>query len=914
MKNYTLDWNNYISLGRQAVAEGCVLLKNDNKTLPITKGENISVFGRIQFNYYKSGTGSGGLVNVNYVHSIIDGLKNCKDISLNEELISIYRNWCKDNLIDKGTGWAGEPWAQEEMPITEEIVKNADKKSDIAVVIIGRTAGEDKDNTKEDGSYYLTDTEKDMISKVCAVFKRVAVVLNVGNIIDMSWVETYNPSAVLYAWQGGMEGGIGVADVLTGIISPSGKLTDTIAYNLSDYPSDLNFGGADNIIYQEDIYIGYRYFETFAKEKVQYPFGFGLSYTTFSIETEIFETIDNVTLKLIVTNTGDTAGKEVVQVYVNPPQGLLGKAVRNLVAFKKTKILNPGEKEKISIGIEKSIIASYDDSGVTGNKSCNVLESGYYEFYIGADVRSSVLVGGFKVEELIVTSKNSEAMAPVVNFTRMKPKADENGTYIVVMEEVPIRTINLEKRRKKGIPSCMGYTGNRGYKLEDVKNGKVSIEEFLAQLSNEDLSNMVKGEGMSSSKVTPGTAAAFGGITKTLVNFGIPTACCTDGPSGLRLDCGTNAFSLPNGTLLACTFNTDLVTNLFEMLGLEMINSNVDTLLGPGMNIHRHPLNGRNFEYFSEDPLVSGQIAAAQLKGMNRVGVTGTLKHFCGNNQEFKRHEINSVISERALREIYLKGFEIAVRLGGAYSIMTTYGAVNGLWTAGNYDLNTQILRNEWNYEGIVMTDWWAQINDENEKPSRDNFSAMICSQNDIYMVVPDTTGYPGNLLRSLREGSLTRAELIRCNANICGFLMRSPVMERFLGEENKVEIINLPKDQVISTNFNLEYEEVNEMTTIILDGINSKRGTFHLIGITIAKFGKYKISLTASSNDGELAQIPVTIFDGGNNIGTYTFNGTGGKKVTLSRECMLFMPNHYIKLYFGQSGLTLHSITFELV
>ncbi|WP_160670925.1 glycoside hydrolase family 3 protein [Clostridium sp. C8-1-8] len=914
MKAYTLDWNKYVEIARTSVAEGCVLLKNDNKALPILKGENVAVFGRIQFDYYKSGTGSGGLVNVNYVHGILDGLKACKDIYINEELVNIYEAWCKENPIDKGVGWAGEPWSQVEMPLSDNIVSAAADKSDIAIIVIGRTAGEDKDNKNESGSYYLSDLEKEMISKVCSSFKRVAVVLNVGNIIDMKWVEEYNPSSVLYAWHGGMEGGMGVADVLTGAVSPSGKLSDTIAYNLSDYPSDSNFGGAVTNVYQEDIYVGYRYFETFAKEKVQYPFGFGLSYTSFSMETEFNEAEERVTLKVTVTNTGEVSGKEVVQVYVNPPQGLLGKPIRNLVAFKKTKTLRPGESEDLEIFVEKSMMASYDDIGVTGHKSCYVLEAGSYELFVGSDVRSAALVGGFSLNEIMETSKLTEAMAPVNEFDRMKPRRNENGTFTITMDKVPTRTIDIESRRKASIPSCKEYTGDRGYKLKDVKNGTVSIGEFLAQLSDEELSYMIKAEGMCSPKVTPGTAAAFGGVTERLLEFGIPAGCCTDGPSGMRLDSGTNAFSLPNGTLLACTFNTELNEALFEMEGLEMRNNRVDTLLGPGINIHRHPLNGRNFEYFSEDPFLTGEMAVAQLKGMHRVGVTGTIKHFCANNQEFKRTEINCIVSERALREIYLKGYEMAVKNSRAYSIMTTYGAVNGVWTAGNYDQNTEILRNEWKYDGFVMTDWWAMANDEGEKPSRENLAAMVRSQNDVYMVTQDAVSYGDNLLASLKEGTLTRGELVRCASNICSFLMRTPSMERMMGVEREVEIINKPEDQSITSDFDMEYKKIDEITTISLEGINTDRGSSYLMGITLAKMGNYRISLTASSTASEIAQIPVTLSRSGSDIGTYSFNGTGGEKVTLSRETYMFGVNHYMKIYFGQSGLKVHSITFEFI
>ena len=271
-----------------------------------------------------------------------------------------------------------------------------------------------------------------------------------------------------------------------------------------------------------------------------------------------------------------------------------------------------------------------------------------------------------------------------------------------------------------------------------MRKGK--IEDFVAQMTDYDLVCIIRGEGMGSPKVTPGTASAFGGVAPHLKDMGIPCACCADGPSGIRIDTGTKAFSLPNGTLIASTFNTVLTEQLFELLGYEMEKNKVDSILGPGMNIHRHPLNGRNFEYFSEDPVLTGRLASAELKGLRKAGVTGTLKHFCGNNQETHRHEIDSVISERALREIYLKGFEIAVKEGKASSIMTTYGAVNGVWTAGRYDLNTTILREEWNFSGVVMTDWWANINETGNPPDKKNFAAMVRSQNDLYMVCSDSS------------------------------------------------------------------------------------------------------------------------------------------------------------------------------
>lgn len=693
---YVIDWKRYADTARRAVSEGAVLLENKNQVLPFGKGSKIAVFGRMQLHYYKSGTGSGGLVNSKYQVGILDALKEETDIRLDEELERVYRAWDRQHPFDEGKGWGQEPWNQEEMPLEESVVKAAAKRNHVALLILGRTSGEDRDASEKAGSYLLTDIELDMLEKVCRIFPKTVVLLNTGTIIDMKWVARYAPDAVMYVWQGGMVGGYAAADLLLGRTTPSGKLTDTIADDISSYPSTANFGGPQDNVYEEDIYVGYRYFETFAKDKVLYPFGYGCSYTTFSIEQMGFS-YENGTIqcRLSVKNTGYMPGKEVIQLYVNPPQGQLGKPVRNLAAFKKTKLLQPGEKTVLQISVREAAFASYDDTGYTGHKSCYVLEAGSYEIFAGTDVRSATVVGTFVIPELKVIQKCTEALSPIASFKRIRPYVDDEGAIQIRKEKVPVRSYDLSERMARECPDQLPYTGDRGYRLGDVYDGRISIEEFLAQLSDKALCCMVRGEGMSSPKVTPGTAGAFGGVTEELKGFGIPCGCCSDGPSGIRMDCGTYAFSIPSGNCLASTFNEELNTELFRYMGAELRKNRIDFLLGPGMNIHRNPLNGRNFEYFSEDPLVSGKIASAQLKGMHAYGVTGTIKHFAANNQEYNRRCSNSVVSERALREIYLKGFEIAVKEGGAYSVMTTYGAINGLWTASCYDLTTTILRGE---------------------------------------------------------------------------------------------------------------------------------------------------------------------------------------------------------------------------
>ncbi len=917
MGKYALDMKRYAALGRAVSAESAVLLRNENETLPLRKGDKVSVFGRIQFNYYKSGTGSGGMVNTEYVTGILDALKFCEEVTIDKELLKIYEDWTREHPFEQGQGWGQEPWSQAEMPLADEIVKEAAERSDIALVIIGRTAGEDQDNKAEAGSYLLSSLENEMLEKVCRYFKRTAVVLNVGNIIDMKWVDEYKPQAALYVWQGGMEGGNGAVDVLTGRVNPCGKLPDTIAVDIKDYPSTANFGDADQVFYEEDIYVGYRYFETFAKDKVLYPFGFGLSYTEFSAEPISFrDEKEQVFLTVAVTNIGKTAGKEVVQAYFSAPQGRLGKPARSLAAFEKTKLLLPGERQEITFAISKREMASYDDSGCTGHKSCYVLEPGRYEIYAGSDVRSAVLAGAFSISQEIVTEQLEEAIAPVKPFNRIKASG-ENGSVAIKREPVPLRTVNPAERIKADRPETIPYKGEQGLKLADVYDGKTSMEAFLSQLTDEDLACLVRGEGMCSPKVTPGTAAAFGGVTECLGKFGIPIGCCADGPSGIRMDCGTRAFSLPNGTAMASTFNTALIEELYQMLGLELLRNKIDTILGPGMNIHRNPLNGRNFEYFSEDPQLTGKMAAAQLRGLHSYGTTGTIKHFAANNQEYRRNFIDSVVSERALREIYLKGFKIAVDEGKAFLVMSTYGSLNGLWTAGNYDLLTTVLRKEWGFDGMVMTDWWAKINDEGEDGRLNNTAAMIRGQNDVYMVVNDseTNSAEDNTIEGLKAGTISRGELQRSAANICRTLMKLPVMDIYLERLSKEELDDLQNESDTENIVNdIIYTPVGTGLTLDASEVKTDRGSEATFGLEFEQQRNYILDLNVRAVAHELAQMPLSVFIDSQLVKILNINGTNGERVCHSVELGTIKKKTVcLRLFFGQSGMELGQLKVQL-
>ncbi|MBE6826945.1 MAG: beta-glucosidase [Ruminococcus sp.] len=909
---YTLDWNSYLEKAAETVSEGIVMLRNEKQALPLPAGEEIAVFGRIQFHYYKSGTGSGGLVNVSKVTSILDGLLEA-GVRVNQKLLDTYRAWDEAHPFDLGSGWGAEPWSQVEMPLDAALVQETAAVCRTAVVIIGRTAGEEQDNRMEAGSYLLSDGEMDMLRKVRASFEKVIVLLNVGNIIDMGFFSECVPDALLYVWQGGMTGGTGTARVLTGNVSPSGKLPDTIACAIEDYPSHSDFGDRDRNFYKEDIYVGYRYFETFARDRVLYPFGFGLSYTTFELRTlSAEETEGIVTLTVSVKNTGSFSGKEVVQLYCESPQGRLGKPLRALCAYEKTETIAPGAEQIVTLTVHLADLASYDDNGVTRHAFCYVLEAGEYRFHLGTDVRNAAHVFSVNLDDLQVTQVCTQAMAPVLPFGRVRPSETVDGSYSIATELVQLNEVDEAARRLADLPKEIPYTGDKGIRLADVRDGRHTMDEFIAQLSDYDLSCIIRGEGMGSPRVTAGTASAFGAVCDSLEKYGIPCACCSDGPSGMRLDCGTKAFSLPGGTLIAATFNRALAEELFTYMGREMTTNKVDNLLGPGMNIHRHPLNGRNFEYFSEDPYLTGTIGAAELRGLHSVGVTGTIKHFCGNNQETNRHFLDSVVSERALREIYLKGFEIAVKEGGADSIMTTYGSVNGLWTAGSYDLNTQILRKEWGFTGITMTDWWANINERDVAVSRNNFAAMARAQNDLYMVCADGGKNDDNTLESLENGTLQRGELQRNAANICRFLMHTNAMKRLLGEEIGVEILNRPADE-IADDKPVVFYELDGSLVLPMDDICTDKGTTHSFALTVNQPGYYDVTLTASSTQSALAQIPVTLFSMGTASGTFTWNGTDGKPVSFTKRIPMFSHFTAMRLFFAQSGLDMHSLTFTL-
>lgn len=750
---------------RRAAADGAVMLEN-NGILPLKDGTRVALFGITGYESHYVGYGSGGDVNRPYAVSFADGIKNCDRLTLDPTIESIYREWNKKNPINNGF-WGHWPFYFPEMPLDNTAVENARNQNEVAVAVIGRAAGESRDCKLQKGSYYLADDEIAMLDALAEEFDDIVILLNIGGIFDMSWIEKYKKviGAILIVWQGGMEGGNAAADLLCGKAYPSGRLTDTIAKRYENYPSSANFGGKDFNEYKEDIYVGYRYFETFAKSKVLYPFGYGLGYTEFEISANTVEkSNDKFIFNVSVKNLGNTIGREVVQLYLSKPCGKLGNPEKILVAFVKTAELKSGESETIELIVEKNQLASYDES-----KSAYITESGKYEFFLGKSIRENEAVLTFEQGEDEVDCQCVQASAPIENLEVMSAY-EYNGKRIIKNRKARTKEYDLGKRILENLPEEIPQTGDKGFKLADVKSGKITMEQFVAQLNNNELEAISRGDYVMNSPLgAKGNAGAFGGVLQSLRAKGIKPVITTDGPSGIRLSACCSL--LPIGTLLACSFDLQLVEEVYSAVAEEMFAKGSDVLLAPGMNIHRNPLCGRNFEYYSEDPYLTGKIAAAAVKGIQSHGASACPKHFACNNQEFRRNMNDSRLSERALREIYLKGFEICVREAKPKNIMTSYNRINSVYGHYNYELCTTILRNEWGYKGNVITDWWMKNEKSPEFPLIRNQAYRVRAQVDVLM--PGGGRIPrrkpdGTLLESLgKEGGITLGELQRTACNV---------------------------------------------------------------------------------------------------------------------------------------------------
>lgn len=773
----------HITLSKEAAKEGMVLLKNDKDLLPLRAGSRVALFGKGSFDYVKGGGGSGD-VKVSYVRNLYDGLKLQEDtVAVYEPLSDFYRNDVTEQYA-KGA----VPGMTVEPALPDELVEGAKAFADTAIITISRFSGEGWDRSSveyneeynpwetetsmpkiageifEDGDFYLTRKEKEMIQKVKENFTKVAVVLNIGGIIDTAWFKEDEAfSSVLVAWQAGMEGGLAAAELICGKATPSGKLPDTFARRLEDYPSTENFHESPHYVdYTEDIYVGYRYFETIpgADGKVCYPFGFGLSYTRFEIVPQRAQMEDGVIrITVQVTNAGKTEGKEVVQAYYSAPQGILKKPGRELAAFAKTRSLMPGESQTVVLEFARDIMASYDDLGKIA-ESAYVLEKGTYEFYVGNSVRDTS-----KLDFVLTLTENEvvEQLSRKAVPTSLKKRMLSDGSY----EELPLSQPNdpdecvlvkmeggTEEALTPSVRSRESYLLLKPYAegarpLIEVAEGKMTVDEFVAQLSDEDLIHMLGGQ--------PNTSVANTFGYGNLPEYGVPNIMTADGPAGLRICLNTTAW--PCATLLASTWNTELVEQVGKAGAEEVKENNIAVWLTPAVNIHRNPYCGRNFEYYSEDPYLTGKMGISMVKGIQSQHIAAAVKHFACNNKETNRKHSDSRVSERALREIYLKGFEMIVKEAGPWVIMSAYNMINGHRSSENHELLEDILRGEWGFQGMVTSDWWT----------RGEHYKEIKAGNDVKMAC----GFPERVKEAMDKGAIGRDELVRCAKRVLELILK---------------------------------------------------------------------------------------------------------------------------------------------
>lgn len=779
---------------RVLAAQGTVLLRNED-VLPLRPGQKIAVFGRIQKDWIGVGYGSGGDVNEPYQTNLLDSLRQSGTVEVDEELAARYETFSAENPADPGDIWGKWPTHYPELELSDNEVRAAAERNELAILVIGRAAGEDRDALLEPGSYYLTEQERTLLSQVTGAFERTVVILDVGNVMDMAWVEEHPIAGLLIAWAGGMEAGNALADVLTGTVEPGGRLTSTIARRYEDCPAAPNFGDAVATDYAEDIFVGYRYFETFAPEAVLFPFGAGLGYTDFAVEPLGAESDDeHITLRARITNTGERPGSEVVQAYVAKPVGALAQPARELIAFTRTEQLEPGASAEIELTASWSDLASYDDAGTTGHRSAFVLEAGQYEFHLGHDVRTAVPAGAIEVPELRIVEQREEVAAvdPAHPFERMTLGHGPDGRAVVSHEQVPTRTVSLKDRILERLPQELTVPEEARPDFSEVLEGRLDVESFVATLTPRELADITYGDvTMDSPLGAAGNAGAVGGVSKALRARGVIPAITTDGPSGIRIS--DYASLLPCGTALASAWNPQAVEEMAALHAEEMISKGSDILLGPGMNIHRDPLCGRNFEYFSEDPLLSGLTAAGQVRGIQSKGVAACPKHFACNNQEFERIHVDVRVSERALREIYLKGFRIMVRESSPEVIMTSYNKINGVWAHYHYELVTTILRGEWGYDGFIVTDWWMRMAQDPDFPALRDSAYRVRAGVDVLMpggtehdsTVRDDAAYQSHQA----EDGLTLGELQRTAVHVLRYLARMKPQGHTRGRGEREEV-----------------------------------------------------------------------------------------------------------------------------
>ena len=738
------------AVARRAAAEGMVLLEN-NGILPLRKNAVLALYGQGARYTVKGGTGSGDVNSRNTI-SVEQGLLSAGFRIANGDYLDRYdaeftasKKRCEEAIYrEAGEGrdpqklYKAHATFRPEPPDLPILRKDAEG-ADAVVYVISRISGEFADRHAEKGDYYLSDREESDLKTLSGFGIPLIVVLNVGGIIDLSFLDSGKISALVLMSQAGSEGGSALADIFSGKVNPSGRLTDTWALRYEDYPSSATFshrnGQLAEEFYTEGIYVGYRYFDSFGL-KPRYPFGYGLSYTVFTSEicsAELSETGLSVSVK--IRNAGSAAGRQAVQLYAACPSAGLETERKRLAAFGKTGLLQPGEEETLPLSFSLRALASYHE-----RQAAWILQAGSYGILIGENAEKWSPVVRLHLDRTVVLEKTANICELQEAIREIRPKQPDEELNRLAFPLPDIRITEAAEalagrapyEEKPGDPALAARAA------EAVSRMTLREKACLVVGARSAMAGEIVG---SQARSVPGAA----GETVAFGQYGIPGMILADGPAGVRInpqyeiDLKTGEIipprdwfemleirffgkvvrhenaevryqvttAIPIGTLLAQTFDTALLEEVGAAIAAELRAFGIAVWLAPGMNIHRNPLCGRNFEYYSEDPLVSGSMAAAITRGVQREpGVGVSVKHFACNNQEDNRMHVNEIMTERALREIYLKGFEIAVKTSDPMTIMTSYNRINGVHSANNYDLCTQTARKEWGFRGFIMTDW----------------------------------------------------------------------------------------------------------------------------------------------------------------------------------------------------------------
>ena len=792
-----------VDFARRAAADGMVLLKN-NGALPIDKDDTVALFGIASYQCFKLGWGSGDMLAQRIIQ--IDEALRDAGYSIEATADAVNKAWVEahaDEYKRVNRNWAEWTFRFNEIDMPTETIKESAKNAKVAIVSIGRCSGEADDLKNEEGFYKLHADEDNLIKRVSDSFERVVLILNTCGPLDLRSIEDCNISSILYASMGGEQFGNAVADIVSGAVCPSGKLTTTWTKKYEDYPTCEGITTM-TVPYNEGIYVGYRYFDTFNVEPM-YHFGYGLSYTTFEFKIfDIYVEGPLVTFSVNVTNTGKVAGKEVVQCYLSSPDGKMEKAYQDLCAYSKTALLQPGENEQILISFDITDMASYDEKTAS-----YVLEKGDYIVRCGNSSRSTTVAFIIKAVEDILCAQAHNRLV-VQDDSELKLISKKGITpisYPTESEEIAsaevfelcqddVEASMFDKYEDTPDELLEPKNTDKILTLEDAWNDEATVEDVVAQFSNEELADVLNGviyEGSVANANVGSMAIKVRGAAGELWSsekYKIPTNACADGPGGIRLsifgtpeesdtDVCHEMVAYPSGTCFANTWDFSVAYEFGSCVRDDLEISNIEGWLAPGVNIQRNPLNGRNFEYMSEDPIVAGNTGAYVTLGVqydNDLFPTGryvAIKHFACNNIEYERGVSNSIVSERALREIYLKAFKIAIMTSGALTVMTAYNKINGEFSSTNFDLLNGILRGEWGFDGVVMTDWNPCCDSKKHSYAGNDLIMPGCHRKDI--------------IEGLENGTIDKANAQKCASRILMLVLRSSYV---ISEREKEKLV----------------------------------------------------------------------------------------------------------------------------